>query len=117
MSVNFPVPEDNADLAKLDIHLPSVPSEEVSGPAEIEPYLLEYLKREGFPPNNGEIDFIKIVRIEGVIYWIWRFDSDGDSCYATATQKSDGSTGVGCDTDYWDLTPDQYIFGDYHECF
>jgi len=117
VNIDIPGPNDNAELANLDIQLPLVSSDEVSGPSEIEPYLLDYLKREGFPPDKGILSFVKIARIEDVTYWIWRFESDGESCYATATQDADGSTGVGCSTDYWNLTADQYIFGDYHGCF
>jgi hypothetical protein len=117
VKTDFPIPDDNAGLAKLNIQLPHVPLDEVSAPSEIEPYLIEYLKRESFTPDQGILKFIKIVRIEEVVYWIWRFDSDGEPCYATATQKPDGTTGVGCAADYWNLTPDQYIFGDFHECF
>ena len=117
MKTDFPIPDDTADLANLDIQLPSVSSDDVSDPSEIEPYLLDYLKREGFPPDNRNLNFIKIAKIKDTIYWIWRFDSDGESCYATATQKPDGTTGIGCEADFWNLTPDQYIFGDFHECF
>ena len=117
MTSEFPVPDDNSTLADLDVRLTAVPIEEVANPAEIEPHLLDYLRREGFPPDKNTLSFIKAARIEDVTYWIWRFVSDGDACYATAAQKPDGSTGVGCDTDHWQLTPDQYIFGDYHECF
>ena len=117
MNAEITIPDSNEELATLDIQLPVVSSDEVSGPNEIEPYLLDYLKREGFPPDCGKLDFIKTVRIKETTYWIWRFKSDGESCYATATQESDGSTGVGCSTDHWNLTPDQYVFGDYHGCF
>ena len=118
MSQQTPEPPDNnADLAHLDIELPHVSFEDVSEPKEIEPYLLEYLRVEGFEPDVDSLEFIRTAEIGGTTYWIWRFLSDGDSCYGTATQTRDGSTGLGCAQDHWKLTPEQYIFGDYHGCF
>ena len=117
MKTDIPIPDDNAELADLDIRLARVPPDDVADPSEIEPYLLDYLQREDFSPDGGVLEFLKIAKIDDVVYWIWRFDSDGESCYATATQDPDGETGVGCGVDHWQLTPDQYIFGDFHKCF
>lgn len=110
------MPEDNAELANIEIDFPHVPFSEVSEPNEIEPYLVDYLKVEGFPPD-GKVQFIRTALVEDTVYWIWVLSSGGEKVYATATQDRDGNTGLGCDTDYYGLTPEQYILGDYHECF
>ncbi len=110
------MPERNEDLATIEIDFDHVSFDRVSEPNEIEPYLLEYLDREGFTPDNG-LKFLRTAQVEETVYWIWEFTTDGEKSYATATQNKDGSTSVGCDTDYYSLTPEQYILGDYHNCF
>ena len=42
------MPEDSAEVAKVEINFPHVDFSEVSAPSEIEPHLLGYLKIEGF---------------------------------------------------------------------
>ena len=116
MLSNDEIPENNAELAKIKIEFPHVPFSEISEPNEIEPYLLDYLEVEGFPPD-GEVKFIRTALVEETVYWIWEFYSDGEKIYATATQDKYGNTGLGCDADYYGLTPEQYILGDYYECF
>ena len=110
------MPEDNAELAKIKIDFPHVSFDEVSEPKEIEPYLLDYLKVEGYPPDE-KVKFIRTAQVEDTVYWIWEFFSDEEKTYATATQDDDENTSLGCDTDYYGLTPEQYILGDYHKCF
>jgi hypothetical protein len=110
------MPEDNAELAKIEINFPHVPFSEVSEPNEIELYLLDYLKVEGYVPDS-KIKFIRTAQVEDTVYWIWEYISDGKKTYAIATQDEEGNTSLGCDTDYYGLTPEQYILGDYHNCF
>lgn len=110
------MPEDNKELSKIAIDFPHVTFDEVSAPEVIEPHLLDYLKREGYSPD-GELKFLRTAKVEDTVYWIWNFISDGEKTYATATQDKNGDTSLGCDTDCYGLTPEQYILGDYHECF
>ena len=110
------MPERNEDLAKVEIEFDHVSFDLVSEPKEIEPYLIEYLEREGFTPDDN-LRFLRTAQVEEKVYWIWEFTSDGEKAYATATQDKNGGTSVGCDTDYYGLTPEQFILGDYHNCF
>lgn len=110
------MPEDNEELAKIEVDFPHVSFKEVSEPKVIEPHLLDYLKREGYKPD-GELQFLRTAQVEDIVYWIWVFTSQGEKTYATATQDEEGNTSVGCDTDYYSLTPEQYILGDFHDCF
>ena len=110
------MPEDNAELTKIQIDFPQVPFSKVSEPSEIEPHLLDYFNREDYTPD-GNLTFLRTAQVEDTVYWIWEFISDGDKSFATATQDKEGNGCLGCDTDYYGLTPEQYILGDYHNCF
>jgi hypothetical protein len=110
------MPEDNKDLAKIEIDFEHVSFDKVSEPTEIEPYLLDYLNREGYSPDTS-VSFVRTAQVADITYWIWEYLSDGEKTYATATQDKNGDTSLGCDTDYYDLTPEQYMLGDFHNCF
>jgi hypothetical protein len=110
------MPEDNEELSKIEIGFPHASLGEVAEPKEIEPHLLDYLKIEDYEPD-GKLQFIRTALVNETVYWIWEFTSSGEKIYATATQNEQGDTSLGCDTDYYGLTPEQYILGDYHECF
>ncbi len=110
------MPQDNKDLSKVDVEFPHVSLDEVSGPEDIEPHLLDYLEREDYKPD-GDLHFLRTALVEKKVYWIWKFECEGEKAYATATQDEDGNTSVGCDLDDYNLSPEQYILGDYHDCF
>ena len=110
------LPERNEDLAKVDIEFPFA-EDDVSDPEEILPHLLDYLVLEDFSPEEGSLTFLRTAVVESTLYWIWAFTSDGEKCYATATQSNDGGTDLGCEVDYYGLTPEQFILGDYRDCF
>jgi len=110
------MPEDNRDLAKIDIDFPSVSLDKIKSPEEIENDLREYLEIEDFSPDDS-IEFIRTAKVEETVYWIWKFKSQGDDIYATAALAPDGNMTLGCEENYYNLTPEQYILGDYHNCF
>ena len=110
------MPENNEDLKKINIDFPHVSLTEISKPDEIEPQLLEYLELEGYIPD-GELTFLRTAKVESTIYWVWEFISDGEKIYATASEDKNGNASIGCDEDYYGLTPEQFILGDYHDCF
>ena len=110
------MPDDNEELKNIDIDFPHVSLTEISKPEEIEPQLLEYLELEEYVPD-GELKFIRTAKVENTVYWIWEFESAGEKIYATASQDENGNTSIGCDEDYYGLTPEQFILGDYHDCF
>ncbi|MEP5765900.1 MAG: hypothetical protein ABJ308_14990 [Halieaceae bacterium] len=60
------MPQDNADLAKISIEFSQVPFTEVSEPNVIEPYLLDYLTVEGFPPED-KIEFLRTAAVEDTV--------------------------------------------------
>lgn len=110
------MPEDNEELAKIEIEFEHVPLDMVYKPEEIEPHMLEYLEIEGFVLDN-KLKFLRTAKVEDCIYWIWEFTSDSEKTYATAQRDKDGEITIGFETDYYGLTPEQYILGDYHACF
>ena len=111
------LPEDNAKLAKVEVSFPTIPLSQVSPPSDIEPHLRDYLSVEGFALEKGTLQFLRIALVHDTVYWIWQFLSDGEKCYATATQDADDETCLGCGVDYHGLSPEQYILGDYYDCF
>ena len=110
------MPGNNAALAKIPVDFPHVPLDEVADPKEIEPYLLDYLKVEDYGPDSGDLKFLRTALVGKTVYWIWEFVTGGQKAYATATQDENGDTSVGCDTNDYNLTPEQYILADYHKC-
>ena len=108
------MPDDNAELANIVIDFPHV--DDASTPDEIEPDLLDYLEIEGFSPD-GDLKFLRTALVEKTVYWIWSFETAGKPAYATATMDEKDDSCVGCGTNEYGLTPEQYILGDYHNCF
>lgn len=109
------MPEDNADLAKIEVKLPPVPLKGIPAPNSFLPQILEYLEIEGYEPD-GELEFLRTARVEETIYYIWSFESGGDRCYATAAIGPKDSQCIGCNENPWNLTPEQFIMADYHNC-
>ena len=110
------MPEDNAELAKIKIDFPHAPTNEASSSKELEPELLEYLDVEGFP-SAGSLTFLRTALVEDTVYWIWALYSDEEKIFATAARDKEGNVTLGCETDYYGLSPEQYILGDYYNCF
>jgi len=110
------MPEDNEKLAKIDIDFPHVPLANIHSPEDLKSDLIEYLEIEDYAPD-GEIGFIRTAKVENTVYWIWKFISQGDEVYATVALDQNGNMTIGCDENYYNLTPEQYIIGDYHNCF
>ena len=67
--------------------------------------------------REGDLSFVRTADVEGTKYWIWSFtEPDGESAYATVAVSSSGST-LGYDANTYDLSPEQFILGDYHQVF
>ena len=109
------MPDNNEDLAKIDVDFPPIPDADTVDPDSFSPQLLDYLELEEFTPD-GELTFLRTALVETTSYWIWEFTSDGEKAYVTFAKDDHGSC-VGCETDYYSLTPEQYMLGDYHNCF
>ena len=109
------MPENNADLAKIKVEFSHVPLADVADPTEIEPYLLAYLELEGYKPD-GDLKFLRTALVEETVYWIWSFITGNEAAYAVATQDPEENRTLGGDTNDYNLTPEQYILADYHNC-
>lgn len=108
------MPDDNAKLAAIPVDLPSLPDDRLPSPSGTAPDLLDYLRREGFPPDGG-LRFLRNARVGRTVYLIWAFESDGEPAYATAS-VCDREWTLGGGANPWGLTPEQYILADYHDC-
>ena len=108
------MPDDNADLAGIPITLPEVALSGIADPNSFVDDMMEYLEIEDFEPD-GDLHFLRTANVKGTLYYIWRFQSSGDDCYATVAIV-DGSSCVGCSENRWQLTPEQFIMADYHNC-
>lgn len=115
------MPEDNQQLADLAVSFPHLdPDDEASCPVSLED-LLGYLNVECADPGTAtakQLSFLRTAQVEQQRYWIWEFrEQDGTKCYATVAQSQAGDTCIGYDEDYYGLSPEQFILGDYHNVF
>ena len=115
------MPTDNADLANIDIDFPHLqPNDQNSCPVSLD-YIVNYLRLEspdGESVQPSQLKFLRTALVSDRRYWIWFFlESDGSRCYVTVSESSDGSTSTGYEQDYYRLTPEQYLLGDYHQVF
>ncbi|MCP4270305.1 MAG: hypothetical protein GY777_32815 [Candidatus Brocadiaceae bacterium] len=59
------------------MEFPHVSLDEVSGPKDIEPHLLDYLEREDYKPGV-DLHFLRTALVEKKVYWIWEFKCEGE---------------------------------------
>lgn len=116
------MPEDNADLAKVDVEFERlVPDNSEGCPAPMT-RLLSYLADEvpgGEDLGPEDLSFVRTARVEDHDYWLWRFREpgpDGDDAYLTVSRVR-GQVAVGYEANFYRLTPEQYLLGDYHHAF
>ena len=109
------MPDGNADLANIPVELPPAPSELLSTPEVFLDDITEYLELEGYIPDQ-ELRFLRTALVEESVYYIWSFESGGDSCFVTVSIRSDGSQCIGCNENHRGLSPEQFIMADYHNC-
>lgn len=115
------MPEDNADLAKIDVSFPSLDPDSPSHcPASIDE-ILAYLRVEspdGDSVNEDQLHFIRTADVYETHYWIWSFvERDGSKCFVTVARRPDDQLIIGYEEDYYGLTPEQFMLGDYHQVF
>jgi len=115
------MPEDNAELANVVIEFPLLqPNTAESCPIPIAD-VVDYLRLEspdGETVHPGQLRFLRTAQVADQRYWIWAFqESDDSACYATVSVSPDGSTCTGYDENYYGLTPEQFMLGDYHQVF
>ena len=65
-----------------------------------------------------DLTFMRTALVDRSRYWIWGFtDPDGCHCYATMSVNARGNSMLGYGEDYYGLTPEQFILGEYHQVF
>jgi hypothetical protein len=115
------MPEDNRDLAKLDVTFPFLDDNLEKACPESINTIVEYLRLESPDFHRvvpDQLTFCRTAQVAERKYWIWTFvESDGTDCYVTVSQDEDGSTCIGYEQNYGAWTPEQFMLGDYHDVF
>ncbi|HWJ63653.1 MAG TPA: hypothetical protein VNS19_16890 [Acidimicrobiales bacterium] len=116
------MPDDNADLVHVAIDFPRLPDDTAASCRVPLHEILDHLADEvpdGDELTAGDLEFLRTADVEGTGYWIWRFDEpgdDGEPAYLTVADDGTTTT-VGYETDYYGLSPEQFILGDHHQVF
>jgi hypothetical protein len=116
------MPEDNADLGTLLVEFPRLDPDTASSCPVLLEELLDYLSDEvpgGERLRPDDLRFLRTAQVADQRYWIWSFSEPdgGDLAYATVALGPGGTQTVGYETDYYGLTPEQFMLGDYHNVF
>ncbi|MFW2336061.1 hypothetical protein [Ilumatobacter sp.] len=114
------MPDDNAQLASVQVEFPRLEPDSVDGCPVSSDELLRYLADEvpdGESIVADDLIFLRTAQVDQTRYWIWSFNEpDGDRAYATVSAGPAGTT-IGYEADYYALSPEQFIVGDYHSVF
>lgn len=116
------MPDDNANLANVVVEFPRLSNDTpASCPAGAQD-LLRYLADEapgGQRLSDADLHFLRTALVATRRYWIWRFlePDGGDPAYLTVSQHDDGQVVIGYEADYYGLSPEQFLLGDYHGVF
>ena len=115
------MPADNAELANVEVQFPRLhPDTADSCPVSLND-VVSYLRLESPDYESVEanqLQFLRTAQVADQRYWIWSFrESDGSDCFVTVSQSRDGTTCTGYDQNYYGLTPEQFMLGDYHHAF
>jgi hypothetical protein len=116
------MPDDNADLANVRVEFPRLtPDGPDACPVPVAD-LLAYLADEvpdGDSLTRGDLTFVRTARVADAEYWVWRFREPGprgEDAFATVSRSGRQVT-LGYGTDYYGLSPEQFVLGDYHQVF
>jgi hypothetical protein len=115
------MPEDNAGLANVEIEFRCLEADTAeSCPVPLDE-IIDYLRLESSDLDAVHADQLRFVRTAQVAeqsYWIWAFrESDGSDCYVTVAVSPDGSASLAYAENYYGLSPEQHMLGDYHGMF
>lgn len=116
------MPGDNADLASIQVDFPPLRNDSAESSPESVSALLQYLADEvpdGDQLAESDLHFVRTAQVADAEYWVWRFrepGADGQGAFLTVSRRG-GQVCVGYETDYYGLTPEQYVLGDYHQVF
>lgn len=116
------MPEDNADLASIPIDFPRLAEDSPSGCPVPLTKLLAYLGSEvpgGDRLSASDLVFARTALVSETRYWIWRFNEPdgGDPAYVTVSVQLGVAATLGYGNNCYNLSPEQFILGDYHQVF
>lgn len=116
------MPDDNADLADVNVTFPRLVRDSPESCPTSMKQILGYLAREvpgGRSLSGADLEFLRTADVEGTAYWIWRFSepTGGDEAFVVTSVKPDGTVTITYDTNHYDLSPEQFILGDYYNVF
>ena len=113
-------PDPYDDLKRMSLALPRLDEDSPRSCPEAMKAILKYVRMESGDDTlrASNLQFIRTTRMKDTDYWVWRFEEqDGTEAYVTVSRRPDGSTCVGYNTNDFSLTPEQFVYGDYHEVF
>jgi hypothetical protein len=102
-------------LAKRRVKLPTGDDSAASDP-KVLAWIADYLALETADGEyiEGNLQYIRSATIDDAHYSIWEYhESDGTKCFVTLSDGPNGAV-LGM-RDAWKFTPEQYIYGDFHE--
>lgn len=116
------MPDDNADLASIAVEFDRLTPDTAESSPLSSTEILRYLADE-VPGGEGlsahDLRFVRSAQIADRSYWIWSFrePDGGSSAYVTVALGQGDQTTLGYETNYYDLSPEQFLLGDYHDVF
>ena len=125
------MPDDNADLAKIEFQFPCLSDNSPDGCPVPLSEVVDYLRLEspdGDDVTEERLEFVRTAQVGDHEYRLWRFvESDGDECFVTVAREPDGTIVTGYNTSEADVddqgntiapfTPEQYMLGDFPGVF
>ena len=116
------MPDDNADLADVEVYFPRLTPDSADGCPVSLSELLAYLTDEvpdGESLTEGELTFVRTARVADAEYWVWAFREpgpQGEDAFVTVS-RSGAQVTLGYEANYYDLSAEQFVLGDYHQVF
>ncbi len=114
------MPDDNVLLAGVAIDFPRLkPDTAVACPVSFAE-VLAYLAREvpqGGALSERDLTFLRTARVADCDYWVWSFREPGAlgaEAFATVCLSEGGDVCLGYEANTYDLSPEQFLLGDYH---
>ena len=115
------LPADNAKLANLDVDFPRLDPDTPESCPEPLSAVVDYLRLEspdGDVVQGHQLKFIRTAQVADRAYWIWSYqEADGSNTLVTVAVTPDGTSCIGYEANYYGLTPEQFMLGDYYQVF
>jgi hypothetical protein len=115
------MPVDNSELRYVNVtFLYLEPNAAESCPEPLDS-IIKYLRMESSDGDDVEAEqlhFLRTAQVADARYWIWRFqENDGTECYVTVSASADGTICTGYDENFYSLSPEQFMLGDFYNVF